>query len=249
MRIPDETIRCPRFNADAIWTRHSAAEEVAIAAKGIAAHESPALFGVSPDFTPMSLYALKAGRLDPPEPAKSDLWHRRLSGAVADGICADHGWKIVGRDGIYALPLHFVGMIARFELVVRCPDRGIGFLSIIEADRLPARMPLSVEIEIQHALEASGLTWGAIGGLIGGNEARALVRERDREVGAEIGNRVTDLWRRVRDQDPPGVDYLKDAAANSRAFAGKTGIKSALLARLFRVPAAPCLWVPRRRAA
>lgn len=248
MCIPDETIRCPRFNEGAIWLRHPPAEEVAIAAKGISSYEAPALFGASQDGTPLSLYALKAGRLDPPEPAKSDLWHCRLKGAVADGICADQNWKIIGRNGIYARSLHFVRMIARFDLVVRCPDRGVGFLSIIEANRLPARASTALEIEIQHQLECSGLTWGAIGGLIGANETKVFIRERDREVGAEIGNRVTDLWRRVRDNDPPGADYLKDAAVNSRAFAAGRKL-SPLLAALLRIPVNQHLWLPSQKAA
>lgn len=246
--------------SNALWFRPKTESDwLRLRETDVTATDSAALFGVSPYATPYELFHVKAGNLkvDFKENTRM-LWGKRLQRAIADGICADYGWKILSAHPfLYVKSPHYVGMGASPDYIIHCPARGVGLLEIKNVDKWVGKeewadeeSPVHIEFQIQHQLECSGLSWGAIGGLIGGNETKVFIRERDREVGREIGNRVTDLWRRVRDNDPPGADYLKDAAANSRAFAGKEGIRPPLLAALLRTPVGnQSAWVPRRRAA
>ncbi|OCC05159.1 hypothetical protein BA190_09600 [Labrys sp. WJW] len=126
---------------------------------------------------------------------------------------------------MYVRSPHFVGMGASPDYIIHSPERGVGLLEIKNVDWRIAKdgwskeeAPVHIELQIQHQLECSQLSWGAIGGLIGGNEAQVFERERDTEVGAEIGNRVMDMLRRVRDNDPPGPNYLDDFDVIKRIY-------------------------------
>ncbi len=208
------------YTTEALWTRpETEADWHALRQTDVTATDSAALFGVSPYSTPFELFHRKAGSLKVEiEETERLLWGKRLQSAIALGICEDNGWRIVGdHPFLYARSGRFVGMGASPDYIVFCPLKGVGLLEIKNVDSFIARndwsdeeAPVHIEFQLQHQLECTGLSWGAIGGLIGGNKARVIIRERDREVGTEIGNRVTDLWRRVRDKDPPAPNYLAD---------------------------------------
>lgn len=193
----------------------------------VTATEAAALFGVSPWTTPFELHHQKAGLLSV-EIAENErmLWGKRLEPVIAAGICQDNGWRIVNASPyLYVRSPVFTGMGASPDRVVWCPTRGLGLLEIKNVDARVARAdweddeaPVHIEFQLQHQLECSGLSWGAVGSLVGGNDARVIIRERDHDVGAEIGARVTDLWRRVRDADPPPPDYLADFDAIKRLY-------------------------------
>lgn len=218
---------------DAVWDRPAHESDWhELRALDITATDAAALFGVSPYSTYFELYQRKIGALDATfEESERMRWGRRLQAAIAEGICEDMGWRILSdHPWLYVRSRRFVGMGASPDYVVFDPMRGLpGLLEIKNVDRFVARdqwaddddgpeAPPHIEFQLQHQLECSELPWGAIGGLIGGNEARVIVRERDEAVGIEIGNRVTELWRRVRDEDPPQPDYLADAETLKRLY-------------------------------
>ena len=216
------------YTAEALWTRpETEADWHALRKTDVTATDSAALFGVSPYCTPFELFHRKAGSLTiEVEETERLLWGKRLQSAIALGICEDNGWRIVGdHPFLYARSGNFVGMGASPDYIVFCPTRGVGLLEIKNVDSFIGRndwsedeAPVHIEFQLQHQLECTGLSWGAIGGLIGGNRVLVIVRDRDREVGNEIGNRVMDLWRRVRDKDPPAPNYLADFEAIKRLY-------------------------------
>lgn len=206
---------------DALWLRpKTEADWHAERKNDVTATDAAALFGVSPYCTPFELYHRKAGTLTVEvETTERMRWGQRLQDAIARGICEDKGWRIINAEPyLYARSPRFIGMGASPDYIVLDPERGPGTLEIKNVDKFVAlddwsdanEAPVHIEFQLQHQLEATALPWGAIGGLIGGNEARVIIRERDEEVGIEIGQRITDLWRRVRDQDPPPPNYLAD---------------------------------------
>jgi putative phage-type endonuclease len=214
---------------DALWLRpKTEADWLAERQNDVTATDAAALFGVSPYCTPFELYHRKAGNLTVEfETTERMRWGQRLQDAIARGICEDRGWKIINAEPyLYVRSARFVGMGASPDYIVFDPDRGPGMLEIKNVDKFVGlddwsevdEAPVHIEFQIQHQLECSELPWGAIGGLIGGNEARVIVRERDTEVGIELGQRVTDLWRRVRDKDAPAPDYLKDYDSVRRLY-------------------------------
>ena len=216
------------YTTNAEWFRPNIeADWLALRATDVTATDAAALFGVSPYATPFELFHRKAGSLEVTfEESERMRWGKRLQTAIAEGICADNGWTIINRDEyLYVRSKSYVGMGASPDFIVYDEKLGVGTLEIKNVDKFVAfdswsddEAPPHIEFQLQHQLECAQLPWGAIGGLVGGNESRVHIRERDPEVGAEIGNRVTDLWRRVRDNDPPHPDYLKDANALSRIY-------------------------------
>lgn len=197
----------------------------------ITATDAAALFGVSPYSTPYALFHRKAKTFESVfEETERMKWGKRLQFAIAAGICEDKGWKVLCADPfLYVRSRRFVGMGASPDYIIYCPVRGVGLLEIKNVDRFIAKeqwtedeAPVHYEFQLQHQLECSSLKWGAIGGLIGGNEAMVYEREYDSEVGTEIGNRVADFWRRIRDNDPYHPDYLKDAATIGKVYLNAT---------------------------
>lgn len=213
---------------DALWQRPKTREEwLAARESDVTATDAAALFGVSPYATPFELFHRKAGNLAVEfEPTERMRWGNRLQDAIARGLCEDNGWRIISdHPFLYVRSERFVGMGASPDYVVLCPTRGVGLLEIKNVDKFVAKdewaddeAPVHIEMQLQHQLECAGFAWGAIGGLVGGNESNVIIRERDEEVGTEIGNRVTDLWRRVRDNDPPPPDFLADFDAIRRLY-------------------------------
>lgn len=213
---------------DAIWSRPTTESDWLDQRRtDVTATDAAALFGVSPYATPFELFNVKAGRLEVEfEETERMRWGKRLQDAIARGICEDNGWKIINADPfLYVRSRRFPGMGASPDYIVLCPTRGVGMLEIKNVDLFIARdgwdddeAPVHIEFQLQHQLECGELAWGAIGGLVGGNKARVIIRERDEEVGTEIGQRVLDLWRRVRDDDQFQPDFLKDHSVLKRLY-------------------------------
>ncbi len=188
----------------------------------VTATSAASLFGVSPYQTPFDLFHRLAGNVVVIiEESDRMKWGKRLQAAIARGICADHGWKIVDSyPFIYARSATCPGMGASPDYVIRDvarPERGLGLLEIKNVDKFVAKddwtddeAPVHIEMQVQHQLHACDLAWGVIGGLVGGNDVKVYERERDRAVGDEIAVRITDMHDRVRRNDPPAPDFLAD---------------------------------------
>ena len=223
-----KTVRQRFPYTDALWNNPKTEPEWhALRADDVTATDAAALFGLSPYCTLFELFHRKAGSIKVEfEETERMLWGKRLQDAIADGICEDRGWRILNRDPfLYARSMRFPGMGASPDYIVLDPVRGVGTLEIKNVDKFIAKddwsddeAPVHIEFQLQHQLECTALPWGAVGGLIGGNETRVFIRERDEEVGIEIGNRVTELWRRVREGDPPAPDYKVDGDTLKRLY-------------------------------
>lgn len=208
-------------SADWFWPRKEATW-LRLRAPDITATAAAALFGVSPYATPFELFHTLAGNLKVEFAENSRmLWGKRLQDAIARGICEDNGWTIVdAHPFLYARSKRFLRMGASPDYIIADavrPERGLGLLEIKNVDKFVARddwqddeAPTHIEFQFQHQAEVCGLEWGAIGGLVGGNETRVYVRERDREAGEAIGKAVEAMFDRVARNDPPAPDYLAD---------------------------------------
>lgn len=207
--------------ADWFWPRKESTW-LKLRAPDITATSAAALFGVSPYATPFELFHTLAGSLKVEfEETSRMLWGKRLQDAIAKGICEDNGWTIVDRHPfLYARSKRFARMGASPDYIIADParpERGLGLLEIKNVDKFVAsdeweddEAPAHIEFQFQHQAEVCGLEWGAIGGLVGGNETRVYVRERDREAGEAIGQAVVAMLDRVARNDPPDPDYLAD---------------------------------------
>lgn len=189
----------------------------------ITATAAAALFGVSPYMTPFDLYHRLARNVEVVfEESERMRWGKRLQDAIAEGICQDNGWEIVdAHPFLYARSRLYPGLGASPDFVIRDRNRtslGLGLLEIKNVDKFiakdewePDEAPVHIEFQIQQQLEVCGLEWGAIGGLVGGNETKVYRRERDHDVGRAIGEASNAMFARVAAKEPPAPDYLADA--------------------------------------
>lgn len=203
-----------RPRTEASWHKHRKPD--------VTATSAAALFGVSPYMTPFDLFHRMAGTIEVIiEQSERMLWGKRLQNAIALGICEDNGWTIVdAHPFLYARSPRFKGMGASPDYIVTDaarPELGFGLLEIKNVDKFVGmdewaadEAPVHIEFQLQHQLEACRLNWGAIGGLVGGNETKVFRRDYDPEVGSEIGKRVEAMHDRVKRNDPPAPDYLAD---------------------------------------
>src|SRR5690606_3873174 len=83
--------------------------------------------------------------------------------------------------------------------------------------------PLHIEIQVQHQLEVSGLKWGIIAPLVGGNTPKPIARIKDDDVAAAIRTKVAEFWQRVDHGIAPDPDFLKDASAIGQLYGNDDG--------------------------
>lgn len=191
-------------------------------AKDVTSTEVSALYGLSPYLTEFELFHNKRDnvvvRLEPNERMR---WGNRLEAAIAHGAAEDQGWDIS------KLNVYMRDMDARigssFDFQINSKSDGPGILEIKNVDGLQYRRawiddgagnieaPEHIELQIQHQMEISGYEWTALVALVGGNEQKIVLRNRDREIGADIRQRVKAFWEQVQNNTAPSPDYSADA--------------------------------------
>jgi predicted phage-related endonuclease len=60
-------------------------------------------------------------------------------------------------------------------------------------------------------MEVAGYEWCAIVALVGGNEQKIVLRNRDRDIGKSIREKSGEFWNRVLQNQAPSADYTRDA--------------------------------------
>lgn len=185
-----------------------------IRSRDITATEVPALFGVSPYATAFEVWHRKHGNIHVEiEENERMKWGTRLESAIAHGICEDNGWTII--DGGRFIYINDRGLGCSPDYIVADAEGRNGILEVKNVDWLAHKRswdeegaPPHIEFQLQTQLELSEFEWGAIGALIGGNEPRVIMRDRDAGVGKAIRSRVAEFWSRT---EPYPADYLADA--------------------------------------
>jgi putative phage-type endonuclease len=225
------------------------AEWLSLRKQDITSTEVAALFASSPYMTEFELYHRKAGTLtaDTFEVNERMVWGNRLEAAIAFGVAEDFG-LIVEPMKVYArvpelrmgssFDFKVVGIVEGFEGDQSARDmfrqHGHGILEVKNVDGLQFKRgwveegetieaPLHIEFQVQAQLEVADLNWALIAPLVGGNTPKVVIRERDRDVGAAIMERVTTFWKRVITNTPPEPDYLNDADTIGQLYVENDG--------------------------
>jgi putative phage-type endonuclease len=191
-------------------------------AKDVTSTEVSALYGLSPYLTEFELFHNKRDnvivRIEPNERMR---WGNRLEAAIAYGVGEDQGWN-VSKLNVYARdPDARIG--SSFDFEIKSSSDGPGILEVKNVDWLQYQRnwiddgagnieaPEHIELQIQHQMEILGYSWTALTVLVGGNEQKVVLRNRDREIGADICQRVKAFWERVQNNTAPSPDYTADA--------------------------------------
>jgi putative phage-type endonuclease len=191
-------------------------------AKDVTSTEVSALYGLSPYLTEFELFHNKRDnvivRIEPNERMR---WGNRLESAIAHGVAEDQGWDI-SKLNVYARdPAARIG--SSFDFKINSSSDGPGILEVKNVDWLQYQRnwiddgagnieaPEHIELQIQHQMEILDYSWTALTVLVGGNEQKVILRNRDREIGADIRQRVAAFWERVQNNTAPSPDYTADA--------------------------------------
>lgn len=184
--------------------------------------EVSALYGLSPYLSEFELFHQKRDRVVVHIQENERMkWGTRLESAIAHGAAEDMGWNIAKFDVYMRDTEAKIGSSFDFEIL--SSSDGAGILEVKNVDRLQYQKnwiddgngnieaPEHIELQVQHQLEVSGRKWAAIVVLVGGNEQKIVLRNRDAVIGADIRAKTTQFWDSVNANRPPSPDYVQDA--------------------------------------
>lgn len=190
----------------------------ALRARHVGASEIAILFNAQPPYMPgvFALWQVKAGRV-PREQVNHEraAWGLRLEDAIAEAAAIQEGWKV--EPGVYASR---DGLGATLDRLIAAPGpdddaagfTGPGVLELKNVDWMVHRRswgaepPMHILLQLQAQLAASGLSWGAVAALIGGNELRVWRYAARPKLQAEMLARVAAFWRSIAEDRPPAPD-------------------------------------------
>ena len=181
---------------------------------GIGASEAAAVLGVSPWKTPYALWAEKAGLIEPDNISENEWikWGHRLEGVIAEAYAEESG-RSVARWPQFTVQRH-----PEHEWMFCTPDafqvddsRGQGVCQIKTAGTFLAseweeEPPVQYQVQVQHELAVTGMAWGTLVVLIGGQRLLWFDIDRNENFIATLIDAEREFWRRVIEQDPPPVD-------------------------------------------
>jgi putative phage-type endonuclease len=183
---------------------------------GIGASEVPAVLGISPFMTPLQLFGLKVGVLEPPEETDLMRLGRRLEPVVA-GLYEEETARQLWDPGAWTIqrnatmPLLFATLDR--EIVATPDQRPPGVLEIKTTgyryeDAWADEPPLHVQVQAQAQLAVTGHSWASIAVLIGGQRFLWCDLQRNDRFIAVMLERIDQFWARVEQREPPMPEHV-----------------------------------------
>lgn len=205
---------------------HDSKEWHDIRARHIGGSEIAALFDLPPDQVPaymMRRYALwhvKSGNAPPPHVDNPRVtWGLKLEAVIAEAAAEQEGWTF--DKGGYASDETTPGLGCTLDFVIHSDpaEEGPGALECKAVDWLQHKRswtddepPPHILLQLQHQLAATGYTWGAVAGLVGGNDLRVYRYKARPRLIADIRRRVREFWASIDAGLEPPVDGSDSAA-------------------------------------
>lgn len=193
----------------------------------ISSTESAALFGISPWVTEYELWQRKYNKnMVIIEENERMLWGKRLEAVIGVGVAEDKGWKVEHLDNSFVLHEDFDRMGSSFDFFISESEFGPGLMEIKNVDLFrfkdewvepseedkEGKIPMHIDMQLQHQLEVANLEWGCVVALVGGNRVVIFMRKRNKKIGAAILEKTREFWKAVDGGDSPDPDYKNDAA-------------------------------------
>jgi predicted phage-related endonuclease len=205
----------------------------ALRARHVGGSEIAALFDLPIEQRPayllsrFALWHIKAGHTPPPPvDKKRTAWGLRLEAVIAEAAAEEAGWTI--SKGGYVSDPTTPGLGCTLDYVILQPgpeEIALGFTGpgILEAKNVDWMVhkrtwtndepPPHILLQVQHQLAATGYTWGAIPGLVGGNDLKIYRYPARPRLIADIRRRVREFWTSIDAGQEPPVDGSTSASA------------------------------------
>lgn len=191
--------------------RHRSRETWLQARSGtIGASASPAIMGENPWDTPLQLYGRLTGELPPKEQTMRMKVGHYLEPTIAR-LYEDETGRKTDDPGEFTIQRNkdFPWIHSTTDRFVQAfLDTGPGVLEekapgAHMADEWVEGIPLSAQIQVQHQLAVTGLEWGSVAALIGGQRFVWGDVERNQPFIDELLKQTHEFWERVQRRDPP----------------------------------------------
>lgn len=205
-------------------------------ARGIGGSEASVLYGCNPWMNEHALWALKTGRVSPPEvtiqTAPSLYWGTALEPVVRRGYQDLTGRTVVEGDTLLAHPDVPVLLANTDGTLIDVEGRGgpgvyEGKTASVFArrewyteDGLPS-IPLHYQVQVQHYLACTGYSWASLAVYFGGDREplRFFDVERHDALIDDLLHRAARWWHDHVELDrPPNIDALPQTESTLRAM-------------------------------
>lgn len=193
-------------------TRDMAREDWLEARKsGIGGSDAAAIAGLNPWKSPIAVYLEKTGEIESEGPGEAAYWGTRLEDLVAREFTRRTGIRVQRCNAILQHP-EYPFMLANIDRRIVGTDEGPGVLECKTTSEWMRdawdddRAPDHYMIQMQHYLAVTGLSYGYIAVLIGGNKYRYMRIDRDEELISYLIEIEEEFWQRVESRNPPPFD-------------------------------------------
>ena len=187
--------------------------------KGIGGSDVGAILGISPYKQPLRVYMEKTGQWDSEDLSDNEAveWGNILEPIIAKKFSEKNKqYKIQNCNYILQNP-DYPFMLANIDRALFHPEKGWGILEIKTANaRMESKwetdhIPDEYSLQIQHYLAVSGLDWGYVAVLIGGQKFKQYYVERDQELINILIEKESDFWmNHVEALEPPMANVMMD---------------------------------------
>jgi putative phage-type endonuclease len=190
---------------------------LALRSSDVTSTEVSALFNLSPYQTVFELWHRKKNKdIVSIEQTDRMKWGSRLEKTIAEGIAADQGWSVSAFKDYVRLPELMAGSSFDYKI----GDDGLLEIKNVsemvfknswsgDDDNLEA--PAHIELQVQHQLMVSGMSYAYIGALVGGNSIKLIKREPQPQIISQMQKKIREFWASIERNESPAPNFEKDA--------------------------------------
>ena len=180
--------------------------------KGIGGSDASVICGLNKWKSPVELFMEKKGQLEPKEPGEAAYFGTLLEPLIRQEFTRRTGLEIAPVHAILQHPQHQF-MLANLDGIVQDPIHGKGVFEAKTASQFMApqwkngMLPDHYEVQVQHYLAVTGLSFAYIAVLIGGNTFKYFHIPRNDEVISLLVQLEENFWvNHVQANIPPEID-------------------------------------------
>lgn len=176
--------------------------------KFIGASDVSAIIGVNPFCTPLKLWSIKTGLVEPDDLSDNEAveWGQRLERVVSDKFSEKHGVKLIARKTRYVHP-ELEWLSCELDNIIAGTDELCEIKTINawawKQWEVQDELPDHVIIQVQMQLGLSKRKKGWVACLCGGQKYIEKEVVFDPELYSVLVQRCFDFWRMVQDKTPP----------------------------------------------
>lgn len=200
----------------------------------IGASEAAAVCGLDPYMSAYALWAEKSGRIVDEHGSDGDIseaayWGNTLEPLIANRYAEETGLALKDYGRTTLMRGDHPHVVATLDREILAPGAH-GVLEIkapgfLQRDNWVDGPPERHVIQLQAQLAVTGLSWGAIAALIGGQDFRIYRVDRDQELIDLVLERVDEFMKCVREDMPPKPDGSEATArVLKRLFPEDSGV-------------------------